>query len=186
MANSTMRFSNWGRFYLVLICLLVTTMLLVGCVKVYPAATSELANQQPNMIEQKEPEAADLEKESLESEHSSSYAQVISRTIDAPISPNRVTITDYVRYFRTGDQITGVVRLTGSWEGDKHSWNLALLYRRSGDRLKEVIESWEPLRDDNLAFGFTAHQDGEYILRISISSTTSKSLLLGVSPAGWK
>ena len=121
-------------------------------------------------------------------EYSSDYAQVISCTIETVKSPNQCVITDYVKYLQAGEQVTGVVQLTGSWEVDEYDWIFTVFYRGANDDAKSIFRNWQAgyVGENKHAFGFTAEQEGEYTLRITVTSRTNKDLILEVSPGGWR
>ncbi len=109
------------------------------------------------------------------------FDQVLSCTIEPG-----VTITDYVRYLRAGDQVTGVVQLTGLLDKKEVSWSFSIFYREH-DQEMSFIQHWQTSWSENRhAFGFTAEQDGEYILRISTGNSTSLDARIDIAPAGWK
>ena len=116
------------------------------------------------------------------------FAQVLSCTIEPVKSPNQCVNTDYVRYLRAGDQVTGVVRLTGLWGEGESPWIFTIFYRGNNDEVKSIFQNWQAgyVGENKHAFGFTAQQEGEYTLRISVVSRTSKDLRLEVEPGGWR
>jgi len=120
------------------------------------------------------------------------FAQLLSCTLESSTQRTGFSIANYVKYLHAGDQVTGVVQLTGTWEWDEQGWVFFIFYRGDNDEAKSIFQNWQssPLggdkQEDKHAFAFTAQQDGEYTLRITVESSTSKELRLEVEPGGWR
>ena len=99
---------------------------------------------------------------------SNPFIQVLTYTIKPVTDLNTCYIINSVKYLRSGDEVTGVIQPTGSWEKEEPNWVFSILYREGTQecffyaRNVGLSGYWG---ENKHAFGFTADKEGNIYLR---------------------